>query len=227
MTSHIALRYARLVRFSVVVLAAALLAAGCEDPSIRFNQMGQESYRAGDYTRARAAFEEAIQRNPDVGEYYFNRGVTEQALGNFDFAIFNYDMATHLSPGIVPAYRNAAQCHLEKDQPDRALAVLETGTRANPYTAEAFINVAQFYLSRQNLSAAKLWLAKAVAADPDNPVAHREYATILIRTGERDKGIEHLRMSLERAPVQPEVSATLSELAPPGDQLPPPKPQTE
>ena len=227
MTSQIALRYARLVRFPVVVLAAALLAAGCEDPSIRFNQMGQEAYRAGDYTRARAAFEEAIHRNPDVGEYYFNRGVTEQALGNFDLAIFNYDMATRLSPGIVPAYRNAAQCHLEKDQPDLALAVLETGTRANPYTAEAFINVAQFYLSRQNLSAAKLWLAKAVAADPDNPVAHREYATILIRTGERDKGIEHLRLSLERAPVQPEVSATLSELAPPGDQLPPPKPQTE
>ena len=227
MMPPIAPRYARLVQPLAVVLAAAVLAAGCEDPSVRFNQMGQEAYRAGDYTRARAAFEEAIQRNPDVGEYYFNRGVTEQALGHFDRAIFNYDMATRLSPGIVAAYRNAAQCYLEKGQTDRALAVLETGTQANPYTAEAFINVAQFYLARQDLASTKLWLAKAVAADPDNPVAHREYATILIRTGERDKGIEHLRMSLERAPVQPEVSATLSELAPPGDQLPAPKPQTE
>lgn len=217
-----------LVLLHVGVLAgAALLATGCEDPSVRFNRAGLESYRAGDYTMARAGFEEAIQNNPDVGEYYFNRGMAEQAIGNLGAAIFSYDMATKLSPGIVQAYQNAATCYIDLGKADKALAVLEGGTQANPYTGEAFINLGKFHKDRGDMYNAKLSMAKAVAADPDNPVAHREYAQLLIQTGNREKGIEHLRKSLELAPIQPAVSAQVTDLAPPGDQLPPPKPQTE
>jgi len=210
-----------------LALGAALGAGGCEDPAIRFNQTGMEAYGAGDFAKARAAFEEAIVRNPEAGEYYFNRGMTEQALGNIDRAISDYEVAVHLAPRLTAAYQNQAACYSEKGDPDKALAVLEAGTKSNPYTAEAFINVARFHLARKDLAAAKLWLAKAVAADPDSPLAHREYASILLKTGEKEKGIEHLRKSLELAPIQPEVSAAITELAPPGDQLPPPKPQTE
>lgn len=227
MTSRIVRHYGFLVAQVGMLLASALLVGGCEDPAVRVNQMGMEAYRAGDYTRARAGFEEAISRNPDIGEYYFNRGMAEQALGNADRAIFNYDMAAKLSPKIVQAYQNAATCYIERGEPDKALAVLTGGTQANPYTAEPFMNLAKFHLQRKDISAAKLWYAKAVAADPDNPNAHREYAMLLIRTGERDKGIAELRKSLELQPIQPETSATLSELAPPGSQLPAPKPQTE
>lgn len=207
--------------------AAAVLATGCEDPSVRFNRAGLESYRAGDYTRARAGFEEAIQHNPDSGIYYFNRGMCEQAIGNLSEAVFNYDMATKLSPNITEAYRNAATCYIQLGKPDKALAVLEGGTRANPYTGEAFINLGKFHQSRGDMFNAKLSMAKAVAADPENPSSHREYAQLLIQTGEREKGIVHLRKSLELAPIQPGVSAQVTELAPPGDQLPPPKPMTE
>ena len=210
-----------------VLVGAVVLATGCEDPSVRFNRLGLEAYAAGDYAKARAGFEEALHRNPDVGEYYFNRGMAEQALGNSAAAIFNYDMAAKLKPGIVLAYANAAKCHVELGQADKALAVLQQGTRANPYTGEAFINLGKHYQSQGDMFNAKLAMAKAVAADPENPVAHREYAQILIQTGDREKGLQHLRKSLELAPVQPGVSAQVTELAPPGDQLPPPKPQTE
>lgn len=207
--------------------AVSVFAAGCEDPSLKFNRAGLEAYRTGDYTRARAGFEEAIHRNPDVGVYYFNRGMCEQTIGNLSEAIFNYDMATKLNPSIVQAYKNAATCHIQLGKPQKALTVLEGGTKANPYTGEAFINLGKFHESRGDIFNAKLALAKAVAADPDNPASHREYAHLLIKTGDREKGIEHLRRSLELQPIQPEVSAQVTELAPPGDQLPPPKPQSE
>jgi len=212
-----------------LLLAAAvtLVATGCEDPSLKFNRAGLTAYRQGDYTRARAGFEEAIHHNPDIGIYYFNRGMCEQAIGNLAEAVFNYEMAVKLDPKIVQAYKNAATCHIQMGKPDKALAILEDGTRANPYTGEAFINLGKFHESRGDMYNAKLALAKAVAADPENPAGHREYAQILIRTGDREKGIDHLRKSLELQPIQPDVSAQVSDLAPTGDQLPPPKQQTE
>ena len=55
-------------RAAVLLLAIGLaLAAGCEDPALKFNRSGMQAYSGGNYTEARAAFEEAIERNPDVG----------------------------------------------------------------------------------------------------------------------------------------------------------------
>jgi len=209
------------------VLGAVCIAAGCEDPSLKFNKAGLEAYRGGDYSRARAGFEEAIQQNPDVGEYYFNRAMAEQALGNLRPAIFSYDMATRLSPGIVAAYQNAATCLMQLGEPQKALAELVKGTQANPFNGQAFINLAKFYLSQDDIYNTKLALAKAAAADPDNAAVHREYGRFLIQTGDRKKGLEELRKSLEIEPLQPALSAEVSKLAPPGDQLPPPKPMTK
>ena len=227
MTS-ITIRHGLRVGLAAAALAAvALVASGCEDPAIRVNQQGLALYAAGDYTKARAAFEEAISRNPDVGAYYFNHGMCEQALGHWDSAVFNYGMAERLSPGIVAAFENEAQCYVEKGDPEKAQQVLVAGTEANPYTGEAFINVGRFCLSRDDLAGARLWMAKAAAADPDNARTHREYAMVLLRSGQRDKAVQELQKSLDLAPAQPDVSAKLSELSPSGSQLPPPKPQTK
>lgn len=210
-----------------LALAGALAAGGCEDPAKRFNATGLQAYYAGKNQEALAGFEEAMAADPDVGEYYFNAAMAEQALGHMDRALFLYEMATKLDPSITLAYYNMARCHTAKGSPERALAALVTGTQANPYTAEAFINVARFYLEQNDLENARLWLAKAVAAEPESANAHREYGTLLVRMGRRDEGIEHMRKSLSLQPVQPETSARVSEMAPTGSQLPPPKAETE
>ena len=136
-------------------------------------------------------------------------------------------MGTKLDPSITIAYYNMAKCYEAKGSPERALAVLQTGTQANPYTADAFLNVARWYVEKEDLKQARLWMAKAVAAEPDSARAHREFGYLLVRLGERDEGVLHLRKSMELAPAQPETSATLSDLAPTGSQLPPPKTETE
>ena len=212
---------------ALFLAAALLVGAGCEDPSMKFNRQGLAYYAAGDYTLARAAFEEAVSINPDVGEYYFNRGVCEQAIGHWDLAILNYDMATKLSPRIVAAFSNAAQCYIEKGDPQKAQEWLLTGTRVNPINGEAFINFGRFCEARSDMPGAKLWMAKAVAADPENARAHLEFANLLLKTGDRQKGIEELRKSLDLNPVQPDVSARVTDLDPSGAQLPPLKPQTQ
>ena len=70
-------------------------------------------------------------------------------------------------------------------------------------------------------------MAKAVAADPESSRVHLEYAQFLLKAGEREKAVVEFRKSLQINPLQPETSATLTELSPTGSQLPPPKPQTK
>jgi tetratricopeptide (TPR) repeat protein len=225
MFSRIALY--RMASLVVVLAVSALLATGCEDPSLKFNRAGMEAYQAGDLTRARAGFEEAIATNPDIGEYYYSLAICEQALHNWDAAIAKYDMAINLSPRIWRSFENKAQCYMEKgDLGDLAKAeeTLITGTKDCPFTGEMFIATARFYARRNDTYTAKLWLAKGVAADPQNPVTHREYGMYLAAAGEKDKAVVELRKSLDLNPVQPDVSAKLSELAPRGSELPPPKP---
>jgi Flp pilus assembly protein TadD len=226
MASGIAVRRTHLGLILVLVLAVAAMAAvGCEDRASRMNKAGLDAYAAGDFDKARAAFEEATQASPKSGEYYFNRGSAEQALGQFDAAITSYNMAISLRPRIYRAFENEAQCYIAKKELKKAEEILVKGTMDNPFTGEAFINLARFYISQKDMQAAKLSLAKGVAGDPENYRTHREYGFILAKTGEKDKAIAELRKSLEQFPAQPDVSAVLSELAPTGNQLPPPKPE--
>ena len=227
MFSRISLYRCAAMSLLLVLAAGTLVSVGCEDPSLKFNRAGLEAYQAHDYTRARAGFEEAIATNPDIGEYYYNLAVCEQALENYDQAIAKYDMAIHLSPRIWRSFENKAQCYIEKGDMAKAEETLITGTKDWPFTGEIFISTARFYMARGDVAAAKLWMAKSVAADPDNPATHREYGLLLAQTGDKEKAVVELRKSLDMAPVQPDVSAKLSELAPLPNTLPPPKTMTK
>jgi tetratricopeptide (TPR) repeat protein len=212
----------------VLALAlAALASVGCDDAATRYNKTGLEAYLSGDYSKARAAFAEASTENPTKGEYYFNRGTAEQAMGQFDQAIASYEMSINLSPRIWRAFANEAVCYIEKGDEPKAQEILIAGTTANPFNGEAFVNVGRFFLERNDLQSARIWLGKGVAADPDNPKTHREYGFLLVKTGETEKAVAELKKSLALQPLQPDVSAKLSELSPSGDQLPPPKMQTK
>jgi len=208
-------------------LAVCLLVAGCESPAQRFNKYGLEAYGNGNYRKALGAFEMAVENDPDTGDYYFNRGACYQALGQLERALTDYKMATKLNPGIVAAWEQMADCHIARGEPEMAVEILRKGCRANPYSARPFIAVANFYKGRGDLEQAEVWLAKAVVRDPQNAAAHREYGRLLLRLGKQEKGIEEFRKSLELEPVQPGLSGEVTELAPTGDQLPPPKPVTE
>jgi tetratricopeptide (TPR) repeat protein len=226
MASGTQVRRIHLSLLVVTTLAAAALATvGCDNRASRMNKAGLEAYASGDFDKARAAFEEATQADPRAGEYYFNRGSAEQAIGHFDEAIVSYNIATSLKPSIYRAYANEAACFIAKKDLKKAEETLIKGTTTNPFTGEAFINLAEFYIGQNDLQSAKRWLSKGVAADPDNFRTHREYGFILAKTGEKEKAIAELHASLDLSPAQPDVSALLSELAPSGAQLPPPKPE--
>jgi tetratricopeptide (TPR) repeat protein len=176
---------------------------GWINPARQVNLAGMEAYHRGDYERARAAFDEAIELKPETAAYHANAGLAEQALYNWDRAARHYHVATQLDPALVGAYLGQAQCLLARGEPGRALAVLEAGAGANPRTGQAYVNVAKYHAVMGDLRAARHWLARAVVADPGNPRVHREYAALLARLGETDKATGEMEKARQLEPAAP------------------------
>ena len=58
----------------------------------------------GDYKGAIAAYDVAIQLNPNDADAYLNRGVAKNKLGQYSAAILDYDTAVRLNPDNAEAY---------------------------------------------------------------------------------------------------------------------------
>src|SRR3990167_6052565 len=82
-------------RTTAVVLAAVLL-AGCA--ARRPFDQGLAYFRQGQYTQARAAFDEALRVAPDSADAYPNRGITRGGLGGLDGSIEDCTRAAALTP---------------------------------------------------------------------------------------------------------------------------------
>ena len=79
----------------------------------------------GDYDRAIADFDRAIQLKPDYAEAYANRGWAYNNKGDYDRAIADFDRAIQLKPDYALAYANRGLAYNDKGDYDRAIADLK------------------------------------------------------------------------------------------------------
>lgn len=95
---------------------------------------GQKKYRAGDYKAAITHFDKAIQLNPDIAVFYYNRGTAKirraessKNHGNsgrsrelYQSAINDYTQALEKNPWHVSAYRNRGHAKAALGQEESA-----------------------------------------------------------------------------------------------------------
>ncbi len=73
-----------------------------------FLETGRNYVKSNDYHSAIAAFDEAIKRNPDLVEAYYERGLAYEHLFTTDPAIADYTEVIRLRPDYADAYFNRA-----------------------------------------------------------------------------------------------------------------------
>lgn len=69
-------------------------------------KLGNLEYAAGKYEKAIIRYDDALRRNPDLADVYYNRGNAKEHLGDTKGAIEDYDMAIRLNPEHAYAYNN-------------------------------------------------------------------------------------------------------------------------
>ncbi|MGL5059475.1 MAG: tetratricopeptide repeat protein, partial [Microcoleus sp.] len=110
------------------------------DPAAIYFYRGTAYSRKGEYERAIADYNQAIQLNPKLAEAFYNRGTAYSNKGEYDRAIADYDRAIQLNPKYAKAFNNRGTAYSNKGEYDRAIADYDRAIQLNPKLAEAFNN---------------------------------------------------------------------------------------
>lgn len=71
-----------------------------------YNNLGNLRQSSGELSAAKAAYDMALQIDPNFAAGYYNLGITLKAMGNFTDAIAAYKQAIKLNPNYAEAYQN-------------------------------------------------------------------------------------------------------------------------
>ncbi|PSB53984.1 hypothetical protein C7B67_00730 [filamentous cyanobacterium Phorm 6] len=101
---------------------------------------GGEKLNKGDYQGAIAAYNQAIQLNPNYAEAYSNRGGSRSELGDNQGAIADYNQALRINPKYAGAYLNRGVVRSSLEDKQGAIVDYNEALRINPNYTHAYNN---------------------------------------------------------------------------------------
>ncbi|MFJ4581721.1 tetratricopeptide repeat protein [Streptomyces echinatus] len=114
---------------------------------------------------AARSYQRALDLEPDNKFAWFNLGVVAQEVGNTDDARAAYERSLRIDPAFPPALFNEALL-FETSAPDRAVALLERATDADPKAATAHLHLGRIWARKEDADKAAVAFRRAVAIDP-------------------------------------------------------------
>jgi tetratricopeptide (TPR) repeat protein len=135
-----------LVPLALAVVGCSLLLLGCSRLKQKTPfQQGSSAYDNGDYDKALADFNQAIQLDPKVAVAYNIRGAVYFHKGAYDRAFADFNQAIQLDPTYVFAYNNRGNVYLHKGDYDKAIADYDKAIQLDPKYAGAYDNRVKAY----------------------------------------------------------------------------------
>ena len=127
---------------------------------------GLAYFYEGDYDRAIADFDKAIELKPDDAVAYNNRGNAYADKGKYDRAIADFDKAIELKPDDAVAYNNRGAAYFKKGDHDQAIADFNKATDIDLDDAVAYNNRGNAYADKGGYDEAISDFNKAIALKP-------------------------------------------------------------
>jgi tetratricopeptide (TPR) repeat protein len=148
---------------------------------------GNASYHKGDYGRAIADYDQAIQLKPDFAEAYYNRGNAYANKGDHNRAIADYDQAIQLRPDFAEAHYNRGNASYYKGDYDRAITDFNQAIQLKPDFAEAYYNRGLAYADKGDYDRAIADYDRAIQLKPDFAKAYYNRGNAYRNMGEKEK----------------------------------------
>ena len=100
---------------------------------------GSKYFEKGQWNKAIAEYNEAIELDPKYADAYFNRGNAYFNKGQYDQAIADYTEAIEINPRLAEAYANRGLAYAQgKGQFDQAISDFNKAIGINPRYAIAY-----------------------------------------------------------------------------------------
>jgi tetratricopeptide (TPR) repeat protein len=140
----------------------------------------------GEHAEALPDYDEVIRRDPEYGDYYFERAGAHQALGQHAEALADYATAVRLSLPLYEAHFNRAELLRDLGDDDGALRDLDYALELDPSHLPSLVNRADLLLGRGELERARADIAHGLALQPRNVNLLSARGTLLADSGDTE-----------------------------------------
>ncbi len=166
---------------------------------------GAIAYRRGDYEAALAAFQEAVEENPDDAESLSNLGQVLVRLGRAAEAVPLFQRAIDRLPRRWAYHFNLARAYGELGQWKQAVAEYRVARELFPDDYVTEFNLARALHKLGDEEAAVEGYRRAIALAPQEPSFQLALGMSYERLGRREQAVEAYRAYLALAPESPEA----------------------
>jgi len=169
-----------------------------------YNSQGAAYYMMGEFDKAAEAYRQVVATEP-MAAAYSNIGIMYFYNGQFEDASIMYREAIALAPEDPVWWGNLADSLREIDGKEeeagmayrKAADLAEALLPANPQDAELLTNLAHYHARLGDDEQATQYMARALAASPDDVYAHYYAALVHLEAGRRQQALEEIIHSVE------------------------------
>jgi tetratricopeptide (TPR) repeat protein len=154
--------------------------------SVLLHNRSQVLTALGDHAAALADYDEVIRRDPDYGDYYFDRATTRRAAGKYAEALADYATAIRLSPPFHEAHYNRADLLREMGDDDGALLDLDYALELEPDHVDSLLNRADILLTLGDVERAGADIDHGLMLDPRNAHLLSARGVLLAESGDTE-----------------------------------------
>jgi tetratricopeptide (TPR) repeat protein len=140
----------------------------------------------GDYAGSLRDYDVVISRDPEYGDYYFERAGVRRAAGRPDEALADYATAVTLSPPFHEAHYNRADLLRELGDDDGALRDLDYAVVLDPDHLDSLVNRVDLLLERGETGPARADIDAGLELDPGNANLLSARGSLLADSGDTD-----------------------------------------
>ena len=187
----------RLIIAIIATLAAFLvLPAMAEDVQFWYNQ-ANGYYITGDYEKAVAGYDKAIELKPDSTVFWNYKGRALANLGRFDEAINCFERSIAINSSDPEALNlKATAMSLGQKKYSEAIILFDLILESHPSYVDAWIGKGMALGNEGDLTEALLCFNKATEINPENPSAWNNKGAILMEQGKYQMALDCFNRAL-------------------------------
>lgn len=144
-----------------------------------------------------ALINEAIEKEPNNPNHYFNRAMAFSRQNLLDLALANYSKAIEIKSDFAQAYNNRGNIHDKKQEYELALADFTKAIEISPDLLEAHNNRGNCLVHLNNLTAALDEYNRAIEIDPSDDLSYVNRAGLYYLKGQTDSAITDLKKAIK------------------------------
>lgn len=153
--------------------------------------LGEALFAVGNYEESLAAFQKALEVEPNNAVARYNYGSVLQESKQYERALKEYDQAVALQPDLAKAYNNRGMTYFLLGDYRKAAADLEKALTIDRSIAEISNNLGVVYSQLGKKKTAHKYFLEAVRLRPDFNSAQFNLALSFQESGKREEAFKH------------------------------------